>query len=166
MQHFLLEMTRCVIYIMKYIQRTPPIGAQCKGIKMTKSSDYTKMFQDMFSGKFVGSNSINDMFNNAAEFGAKLNKIAVQTAEKNTEIGSAWMKDTLSKYDRFSESKTEPAEMFKAVSEIISAQAQEAPEQIAKFSEVAKSAQMATAELMMTAGKDLQSEIIKKSKAA
>jgi len=48
----------------------------------------------------------------------------------------------------------------------MSAQAQATPEHVAKFAEVAKSAQMATVELMMAAGKDFQAEAVKTVKTA
>ena len=101
------------------------------------------------------------MMKNAAAFGAKFNKIAVETAEKNAELSSAWVKESLGKYSAFSKVQGEPADYAKVVSEVVSAQAQATPEHVAKFAEVAKSAQMATVELMMAAGKDLQNEVVK-----
>jgi hypothetical protein len=133
---------------------------------MTTTPDFTKMFQDMFAGKFGDVKSVNDMFKNASEFGAKFNKIALDTAEKNAELSQAWMKDSLSKYAVFSKAQSEPAELAKVAAEVASAQAQATPEHVAKFAEVAKSAQMATVELMMAAGKEIQNEVVKTAKTA
>jgi hypothetical protein len=131
---------------------------------MTNTNDYTKMFQDMFAGKFGDTKGVNDMVRNAAEFGAKFNKIALETAEKNAELANSWMKDSLGKYAAFTKVQAEPAEYAKVVSEVAAAQAQATPEHVAKFAEVAKSAQMATVELMMAAGKDFQNEVVKSAK--
>jgi phage-related protein len=131
---------------------------------MTKTPDYSKMFQDMFAGKFGDTKAVTDMINDAAEFGAKFNKIALDTAEKNAELSSAWMKESLAKYDAFTKVQAEPADYAKVVTDVVSAQAQATPEHVAKFAEVAKSAQMATVELMMAAGKDFQAEVAKSAK--
>lgn len=133
---------------------------------MTTTPDFTKMFQDMFSGKMGDMKAVNDMVKDAAEFGAKFNKIALETAEKNAELSTAWVKESLGKYSAFTKVQGEPADYAKVVSEVVSAQAQATPEHVAKFAEVAKSAQMATVELMMAAGKDFQNEVVKTAKTA
>jgi phage-related protein len=135
-------------------------------MKMTTTPDFTKMFQDMFSGKMGDMKAVNDMVKDAAEFGAKFNKIALETAEKNAELSTAWVKESLGKYSAFTKVQGEPADYAKVVSEVVSAQAQATPEHVAKFAEVAKSAQMATVELMMAAGKDFQNEVVKTAKTA
>jgi hypothetical protein len=135
-------------------------------MKMTNTPDFTKMFQDMFSGKFGDTKAVTDMFKGAAEFGAKFNKIALETAEKNAELSTAWAKESLGKYGAFTKVQSEPADYAKVVSEVVSAQAQSTPEHIAKFAEVAKSAQMATVELMMAAGKDMQNGVVKTAATA
>lgn len=133
---------------------------------MTKTPDYTKMFQDMFAGKMGDMNAVNDMMKDAAEFGAKFNKIALDAAEKNAELASAWAKDSFAKYDAFTKTQAEPADYAKVAADVFSAQAQATPEHVAKFAEVAKSAQMATVELMMAAGKEFQAEAVKTVKSA
>ncbi len=137
---------------------------------MTKTPDYTKLFQDMFAGKFGDMKAVNEMMQNAADYSAKFNKIALDAAEKNAELSNAWMKDTLIKYSVFTKTQGEPADYAKVATDVMTAQAQAAPEHVAKFAEVAKTAQMATVELMMAAGKEMQAEMAdtakKVSKAA
>jgi hypothetical protein len=133
---------------------------------MTNTPDFTKMFQDMFTGKMADTKAMNDMVKDAAEFGAKFNKIALETAEKNAELSTAWVKESLGKFSAFTKTQGEPADYAKVVSEVVSSQAQATPEHVAKFAEVAKSAQMATVELMMAAGKDFQNEVVKTAKTA
>jgi hypothetical protein len=137
---------------------------------MTKTPDYTKLFQDMFAGKFGDMKAVNEMMQNAADYSAKFNKIALDAAEKNAELSNAWMKDTLTKYSVFTKTQSEPADYAKVATDVMTAQAQAAPEHVAKFAEVAKTAQMATVELMMAAGKEMQTELAdtakKVSKAA
>jgi len=120
----------------------------------------------MFAGKFADASAVTDMVRDAAEFTAKFNKIALVAAEKNAELASAWTKESLSKFDAFTKVQAEPSEYAKVATDVVSAQAQSAPEHVAKFAEVAKSAQMATVELMMAAGKDFQNEVVKNTKAA
>ncbi|MGB7288174.1 MAG: hypothetical protein WBC71_14690 [Salaquimonas sp.] len=133
---------------------------------MTKTPDFAQMFQDMFAGKFGDQKAVNDMVGDAAEFGAKFNKIALETAEKNAELSSAWMKESLAKFSAFTKVQGEPSDYAKVATDVVSAQAQATPEHIAKFAEVAKSAQMATVELMMAAGKEIQNEVVKSAKTA
>ncbi len=133
---------------------------------MTKANDYTALFQDLFSGKFADFNLTTNAFKNSSEFGAKLNKIALETAEKNTELANAWAKDAIKKYAPLTETQAEPANYTKVVTDVVTAQAQATPEHIAKFAEVAKSAQMATVELLMAAGKEFQADVTKNIKTA
>ncbi len=133
---------------------------------MVNTPDYSKMFQDMFSGKLGDVKAMNDMVRDAAEFGAKFNKIALETAEKNAELSTAWVKESLAKYNAFTKVQAEPSDYAKVATDVAAAQVQATPEHIAKFAEVAKSAQMATVELMMAAGKEIQAEVVKTAKSA
>jgi hypothetical protein len=122
---------------------------------MAKTEDFSKMMQDMLGGFPLDTSALQDAFKNSAAFGEKLTKVALQAAEKSTEISNKWTKDTLNKVSTVATQKAEPADYSKSVTEFASAQAEMAAENMAAFAEVAKKVQMETVELMLSAGKDL-----------
>ncbi len=133
---------------------------------MTKTPDFTKAFENMFTAFPTDMKAFTDAFQNTAEFTGKMAKIALEAAEKNAELSQAWTKDTLSKLEAATEVQKDPSDYAKVVSDIASSQAQTAPEHIAAFAEVAKKAQMDTVELMLAAGKDARDEataVVKKA---
>jgi hypothetical protein len=88
----------------------------------------------------------------------KLSAVALQAAEKSTEISAKWTKDTIAKMADMSKAKPEPADYAKAMTDFASAQAEVAAENMAAFAEVAKKVQMDTVELLMAAGKDFSED--------
>ena len=64
---------------------------------MTNSNDFTKAMQDMMAKFPVDASAFQNAFKTQAAFGEKLSKVALEAAEKSTEITSKWAKDTLSK---------------------------------------------------------------------
>jgi hypothetical protein len=122
---------------------------------MAKTQDFSKMMQDMLGAFPIDSNALQDAFKGPAAFGEKLTKVALEAAEKSTEISNKWTKDTLSKVSSVATQKTEPADYSKSVTDFASAQAEMAAENMAAFAEVAKKVQMETVELMLSAGKEL-----------
>jgi hypothetical protein len=125
---------------------------------MTKTDDLTKMMQDMMAAFPVDGSAIQDAFKTQAALGEKLSKVAIEAAEKSTEISSKWTKDTLSKLAEVTKLKEEPADYQKAVTDYASAQAEMTAETMAAFAEVAKRVQMETVELMLAAGKDFSED--------
>ena len=99
-----------------------------------------------------------DAFNSYATFGEKMSKVALEAAEKSTEISSKWTKDTISKMGDIAIVKDEPTDYTKAMTDFASAQAEMTAETMAAFAEVAKKVQMETVELMLAAGKDTQED--------
>ena len=133
---------------------------------MAKTNDFTKAFQDMFDGKLFNMAPAEDMIKEANEFGAKFNKIALEAAEKSADLSYAWAKDSMDKMEAFTKVQKDPADVAKLSTDVISEQAQATPERVAQFAEVAKTAQMATVELMMAAGKNMQAEVAAATKKA
>ncbi|RYH08905.1 phasin family protein [Tropicimonas sp. IMCC6043] len=125
---------------------------------MTKTDDMTKMMQDMLSALPMDATAMQDAFKSSAALGEKLSKVALEAAEKSTEISSKWTKDTLSKLGEVTKIKEEPADYSKAMTEYASAQAEMVAETMAAFAEVAKKVQMETVELMLAAGKDFSED--------
>ncbi|AOZ69840.1 Phasin [Rhodobacter xanthinilyticus] len=125
---------------------------------MAKTQDFTKMMQDMMASMPIDASKFQDAFKSQAALGEKMAKVALDAAEKSTEISSKWAKDTLSKVGSLATKKEEPADYAKAVSDFASASAEMAAENLAAFAEVAKKVQMETVELMLAAGKDFSED--------
>ncbi|MEY3307967.1 MAG: hypothetical protein RLZZ413_2005, partial [Pseudomonadota bacterium] len=88
----------------------------------------------------------------------KISKVALEAAEKSTEISSKWAKETIARMSNVSKAKAEPTDYTKAATDFASATAELATEHMAAFAEVAKKVQMETVELMLAAGKDLSED--------
>ena len=125
---------------------------------MTTTQEYTKMMQD-FMGSFpMDLSAMQGSFKSYATFGEKMSKVALDAAEKSTEISSKWTLDTLNKMGSVATVKEEPTEYSKALTDFASAQAESSAETLAAFAEVAKKVQMESVELMLAAGKDAQED--------
>uniref|UniRef100_UPI00356540E5 phasin family protein n=1 Tax=Shimia sp. TaxID=1954381 RepID=UPI00356540E5 len=120
---------------------------------MTKTQDLNTILKDMMGAFPVDTAALEDAFKSTASLNEKLAGVALDAAEKSSEISSKWTKDTLSKLSEMSKAKAEPADYAKALTDFASAQAEVAAENMAAFAEVAKKVQTETVELMMAAGK-------------
>ncbi len=125
---------------------------------MAKTQDFTAMMKDMMGAFPVDTKAMEDAFKTTATMNEKLSTVALEAAEKSTEISAKWTKDTLAKLADMSKAKSEPADYAKAMTDFASAQAEVAAENMAAFAEIAKKVQMDTVELMMAAGKDLSED--------
>ncbi|MEL6517020.1 MAG: Phasin [Pseudomonadota bacterium] len=125
---------------------------------MAKAQDYTKVFQDMMGSFPVDTSAMQEAYKTQAALAEKMSKVALEAAEKSTEISSKWTKDTIGKMGTVAAVKEEPADYGKAVTDFASAQAEMAAENMAAFAEVAKKVQMETVELMLAAGKDMSED--------
>jgi len=137
-------------------------------MKMTKTPDFAKTMQDMMASFPVDASAFQNAFKTQAAFAEKFSKVAIEAAEKSTEISAKWAKDALAKAGDISKAKSEPADYSKAVSNFASTAAEMAAENMAAFAEVAKKVQMETVELMLAAGKDMSedaSSAVKKATA-
>ena len=125
---------------------------------MTKTPDFTKVVQDMMASIPVDASAFQNAFRTQAAFTEKFSKVAIEAAEKSTEISARWTKDTLAKVADISKAKAEPTDYTKAATDFASAAAEMAAENLAAFAEVAKKVQMETVELMLAAGKDMSED--------
>ena len=125
---------------------------------MAKTQDYTKMMKDMMGSFPVDMSALQDAFKTQATFGEKLSKVALEAADKSTEISTKWTKETIAKVGDVAKVKEDPADYTKAVTDFFSAQSEMVAENLAAFAEVAKKVQMETVELMLAAGKDISED--------
>ncbi|MBD0866583.1 MAG: phasin, PhaP [Rhodobacteraceae bacterium] len=102
----------------------------------------------------VDTTALGDAFKTTATLNEKLSGVALEAAQKSTEISSAWAKDTLSKLSEMSKAKTESADYAKAMADFASTSTEVAAEHMAAFAEIAKKVQVDTVELMLAVGKD------------
>lgn len=121
---------------------------------MTKTPDFAKLFQDALTSFPVDASAFQNAFKSQAAFGEKFSKVALEAAEKSTEISAAWAKATLTRLGDIASAKAEPADYPKALSDFASKAAELAAENMAAFAEVAKKVQAETVELMLAAGKE------------
>jgi len=122
---------------------------------MAKTQDFTKLVQDMLGAFPVDTAALQVGFKTQAAFGEKMSKVALDAAEKSTEVSSKWTKETIVKLGDMSKVKDDPADYTKAMTDFASASAEMAAENMAAFAEIAKKVQMETVELVLAAGKDL-----------
>ena len=125
---------------------------------MATTTDYTKMMKDMMGNMPMDTTAFTDMFKTQAAVAEKMSKVALEAAEKSTEVSTKWTKETLAKAGDLSTAKDDPADYTKAMTDFASASAETAAEHVAAFAEIAKKVQMDTVELLMAAGKDMQEE--------
>lgn len=124
----------------------------------TKTPDFTKVMQDMMASMPMDAAAFQNAFRNHAAMAEKFSKVALEAAEKSSEITSKWTKDAIAKISEATRAKTEPADYTKAMSDFASSAAEMAAENLAAFAEVAKKVQMETVELMLAAGKEVSEE--------
>lgn len=125
---------------------------------MTKTNDFTKMMQDMMASFPMDTTAMQDAFKTQAAMAEKMSKVALEAAEKSTEITAKWTKETIAKLGDVTKAKAEAADYSKAATDFASAASEMAAENMAAFAEVAKKVQMETVELMLAAGKDASEE--------
>jgi hypothetical protein len=125
---------------------------------MAKADDFTKYMTEMMQSLPLDSAAMQDAFKNQAAMGEKMSKVALEAAEKSSELSAKWTKETLAKISEVAAVKSEPADYSKSLTDFASASAEMAAENMAAFAEIAKKVQMETVEMMLAAGKDMQDE--------
>ena len=121
---------------------------------MAKATDVSALMKDMMGAFPVDTKAMEEAFKTTATLNEKLSQVALDAAEKSTEISGKWTKETLSKIADMSKAKAEPADYAKAMTDFASSYAEVTAEHMAAFAEVAKKVQLDTVELMMAAGKE------------
>ncbi|MFT4618879.1 MAG: hypothetical protein ACI9KS_001253 [Sulfitobacter sp.] len=125
---------------------------------MAKADDFTKYMSEMMQSLPLDTAAIQDAFKNQAAMGEKMSKVALEAAEKSSELSAKWTKDAFAKITEVASAKSEPADYSKSMTDFASASAEMAAENMAAFAEIAKKVQMETVEMMLAAGKDMQDE--------
>ena len=125
---------------------------------MAKTQDFTAMMKDMMGAFPVDTKAMEEAFKTQATLNEKLASVALEAAEKSSDVSAKWTKETIAKLSTMTKVKAEPADYAKAMTDFASAAAEVAAENMAAFAEIAKKVQMDTVELLMAAGKDAAEE--------
>lgn len=125
---------------------------------MANTQDFSKVMQDMMASFPVDTSAFTNAFKSQAAMAEKMSKVALEAAEKSTEITTKWAKDTIAKLSDVSKAKSEPTDYTKSISDFASAALEMATAHLASFAEIAKKVQMETVELMLAAGKDMSED--------
>jgi hypothetical protein len=133
---------------------------------MAKTQDFTAVFKDMMGSFPVDTKAMEDTFKNQTVLAEKMSAVAIDAANKSTELSAKWTQDTLSKLHAMTSAKSEPADYAKAMTDFATASAESAAEHMAAFAEIAKKVQTQTMELMLAAGKDMSEEMTAAAKKA
>jgi hypothetical protein len=133
---------------------------------MAKTQDYTAIFKDMMGAFPVDTKGMEGMFKSQTAMTEKMSAVAIDAAQKSTDLSAKWAQDTLSKLSAMASTKTEPADYAKTMTDFMSTTAESAAEHMAAFAEIAKKVQTETLELMLAAGKDVSEDMTAAAKKA
>ena len=125
---------------------------------MAATIDMTILFKDFMSAVLFDTKVFEDAFKNTASLSEQFAGVALAAAGKNAEVSTKWTNDTLTKMSEMSQTKIDPADYAKFMTDFASVQAEVAVENIAAFAEITKKAQMDAVDLMTTVGKGFGEE--------
>lgn len=133
---------------------------------MTKTQDFTAVFKDMMGSFPVNTKAMEDAFKSQTTLTEKMSAVALEAANKSTELSAKWTSETLGKFQSVSAAKADPADYAKSATDFATATSEAAAEHMAAFAEIAKKVQTQTMELFMAAGKDMSEDMTAAAKKA
>jgi hypothetical protein len=126
---------------------------------MAQTPDFAQIVKDMMGNFPVDTSSVENLAKSQAALAEKMSAVAIEAAQKSTDLSAKWMQDTLSKLSSVTAVKAEPADYAKSVTDFMTQSAETAAEHLAAFADIAKRVQTETLELMMAAGKDMTEDM-------
>ena len=126
---------------------------------MASKQDYASMIKDAMGNLPVDNAAVSSLVRSQAQLAEKMSKVAIEAAQRSTELSAKWAQDTLSKLSSVTQARTEPADYAKGVAEFMTGSAETAAEHVAAFAEIARKVQTETLELLMSAGKDMGQQV-------
>lgn len=132
----------------------------------TQTPDVSQMMKDMMGAFPVDTKAFEEAFKTQTGFAEKMSGVAIEAAQKSTDLSAQWTQETLAKMADMSKAKAEPADYAKAVTDFASAQAEVASEKLAAFAEIAKKVQSETMELMLSMGKEMGEDMAEAAQKA
>ena len=125
---------------------------------MTNTDD-DETAKDAMSNFPVDNTSFENLAKSQAALAEKMSAVAIEAAQKSTDLSARWVQDTLSKLSTVTAAKADPADYAKSVTDFVSASAETAAEHMAAYAEIAKKVQAETLELLLAAGKDMSEDV-------
>ncbi|MBW7920640.1 MAG: Phasin [Rubellimicrobium sp.] len=125
---------------------------------MAKTQDLNAMMKDAMSAFPIDNKAFEQFFKSQSAFAEKFSAVAIDAAQKSTDLSAKWMQDTLGKFADVTRAKDEAADYAKSVGEFFQSSAEATSANMAAFAEIAKKVQTETVELMLAAGKDISDE--------
>ena len=117
------------------------------------------MVKDAMSNFPVDTSSFENLAKSQAALAERMSAVAIEAAQKSTDLSAKWMQDALSKLTGVTAAKAEPADYAKSVTDFMTQSAESAAEHMAAFADIAKRVQTETLELLMAAGKDMTEDM-------
>ena len=133
---------------------------------MTNADDYTRMMKDMMGAMPMDDAALQNAFKSQAAMMERMTRVALEAAEKSTEVSTKWTRATLEKAGETATTKDDPADYSKAMTDFASAQSELASQHASEFAEIARKLQMDTMEVLMAAGKDMQNTATETARTA
>ena len=116
---------------------------------MQNVNDFTKPWADMFAQNPLIPASYSDAGRKFAATGEALAATAFKAAEGSAELTGKWALETMARMKGVYAAKDEVADYTQAAKEFASASVESAAENIAAYTEIAKRAQVETAEIFL-----------------
>ncbi len=133
---------------------------------MAQTPDYAQMMKDMMGNFPVDTSSVENLAKSQAALAEKMSAVAIEAAQKSTDLSARWMQDTLTKLSGMTAAKAEPADYAKSVTDFVTQSAESAAEHMAAYADIAKRVQTETLELLMAAGKDMTEDMTNAARKA
>lgn len=121
---------------------------------MAKAQDFTAVFSDALAALPIDVKELEDNFRAAAVVNEKLSNVALDVADKSSNIASKSTKDTISALAKVGKAKAEPADYAKALTDFANFAADQATKNLTAFAEITRKAQTEAVELLVAAGKE------------
>ncbi len=126
---------------------------------MATTPDFGQMMKDAMGNLPVDTKAVETFVKSQSALAEKMSAVAIEAAQKSTDLSARWAQDTLSKLSGITQAKVEPADYAKSMSDFMRASAEAASGHMAAFAEIAKKVQTETLELMLAAGKDMGADM-------
>lgn len=132
---------------------------------MTNESNAQASFADLLNKFPADISAFNAFAKNSAKLNESLSKVALEAAERSTEVYYDWAKATIEKLGDVTKAKDEPSDYARALGEFGSNSLETNAERQAAFAEIARKVQTETVEILLAAGKEAQETVFSAAKS-
>ena len=131
---------------------------------MTNDNSAQASFADLMNKFPADISAFNAFAKNSAKLNESLSKVALEAAERSTEVYYDWAKATIEKLGDVTKAKDEPSDYARAFGEFGSNSLESNAERQAAFAEIARKVQTETVEILLAAGKEAQETVFSSAK--